>query len=355
MIRAVSRVFNNKISLYLVFALCVQGVQPTWAGRNSAQIRQKKAQTREILTDLYTRLAAEKVKRGEEVSFDKDQEVQLFLASFGTHRISGKHLIQLDTALAFLQAFHQLVIPRSIKDPQESESRTPSKPSRPILDRPDSEATDRIISLFEEKWKQIEARRDVNPMDWEAAFTISYLLNIFATPMFCAWINEQCRDHDWGCIPESVFGMDLSVPNTHSGRVLSVGTGIWVMNYLTLGAVLHGVSSLRAHWVDKWAESRLLKLEGQIHAWVEEMSAELGIKHLGEMTRLLLDPRAIAAPAWNEDPDCPICLQEYQDSQEARVRDCGHKFCHSCFDAVKRRPRPSEQICPLCRVPLEAE
>lgn len=51
-----------------------------------------------------------------------------------------------------------------------------------------------------------------------------------------------------------------------------------------------------------------------------------------------------------EDPQCSICLAEYQEKEVLRIMPkCGHNFHLSCIDVWLRR----QSTCPVCRLPLQ--
>ncbi|XP_059458612.1 RING-H2 finger protein ATL80-like [Corylus avellana] len=51
-----------------------------------------------------------------------------------------------------------------------------------------------------------------------------------------------------------------------------------------------------------------------------------------------------------EDPQCSICLAEYQEKEVLRIMPkCGHNFHLCCIDVWLRR----QSTCPVCRLPLQ--
>ncbi|KAK9273510.1 hypothetical protein L1049_018320 [Liquidambar formosana] len=51
-----------------------------------------------------------------------------------------------------------------------------------------------------------------------------------------------------------------------------------------------------------------------------------------------------------EDPQCTICLGEYQEKEVLRIMPkCGHNFHLSCIDVWLRK----QSTCPVCRLPLQ--
>ncbi|KAI3687255.1 hypothetical protein L1987_80949 [Smallanthus sonchifolius] len=47
-----------------------------------------------------------------------------------------------------------------------------------------------------------------------------------------------------------------------------------------------------------------------------------------------------------EDPQCCICLVEYEDGDEVRVLPCHHEFHKTCIDEWLKNVH---RICPVCR------
>ncbi|KAG6666737.1 RING-H2 finger protein ATL64-like isoform X1 [Carya illinoinensis] len=51
-----------------------------------------------------------------------------------------------------------------------------------------------------------------------------------------------------------------------------------------------------------------------------------------------------------EDPQCSICLAEYQEKEVLRIMPkCGHTYHLSCIDVWLRK----QSTCPVCRLPLQ--
>jgi hypothetical protein len=75
--------------------------------------------------------------------------------------------------------------------------------------------------------------------------------------------------------------------------------------------------------------------------------------------RLSTQPKPAPAPApkptqqfaqapklYNDNPDCPICLEEYKQVIRINIHPCGHNMCEGC---AKRYMKESSSTCSICR------
>jgi hypothetical protein len=316
----------------------------------------QKAQAVHLLRTLY-------LKFNESVALSKRyQEIDVELAIKQFESESNQALTS-----EVISFFHAII---NLNDPNSLTKKLIGAGKEQLsLELPDNDEMKVLAQNLVQSWNLSDKIRHDTSIDWRDADEIAFMLSYYLTLVSMLWVSFQCieleKSSGYAENPlRSAFNgwCDLNSRLGAISRIaVSPGSSIicFTIYFSILSFCLKKSYALKSGLISYQNRKSLNKLNIINQALIDQEAKKYDIPHLNLLISELINIRALARPAWNEDEQCPICLDSYQievqndgliDS-DVEVTPCAHKFHKKCLEDVERSALSvnSSFNCPICR------